>query len=42
MVDKFPYHQIISEEDEDNKEVNEVMSNITDMGMEFVDAMQLS
>jgi hypothetical protein len=35
-VDRLPYHQIISE----NDEVNEVMSEIEDMGVEFVEALR--
>jgi hypothetical protein len=36
-VDKLPYHRIISEDDE---EINEVMSKIKNMGVEFVEALR--
>src|SRR5204863_9911068 len=37
IVYRLPYHRIISEDDEDYK-VNEVMSEIENMGVEFVEA----
>ena len=37
IADKLPYHRIISEQD---KDVNEVMSEIEDMGVEFVEALR--
>src|SRR5437773_11895339 len=39
IVDRLPYHRIISEDHEDYK-VNEVMSEIKDMGVEFVEALR--
>lgn len=36
-MDKLFYHRIISEEDED---ANEIMSEIKDMGVEFVEALR--
>jgi hypothetical protein len=39
IVDKLPYHQIISETDQIG-EVNEVMLELEDMGMEFVEALR--
>ena len=37
IVDKLPYYRIIPEQD---KDVNEVMSEIEDMGVEFVEALR--
>ena len=36
-MDRLPYRRIISEHD---KDINEVMSEIEDMGVEFVEALR--
>ena len=37
IVDRLPYHQIISEDDDED---NEVMSEMKDMGVEFIEALR--